>query len=381
MEKLLNDFKINFIKGDTYALAVKFKNITEDISSAKFTVKENPEDDPLVQKTLGAGISKIDDRSYKNEKTYKIQLQSEDTVDLEPLVQYLYDFRVAIGNVVQTILSGVFVVQHNISNVSTTQTSTLTVEIADTVESDVSTTPATSGIEYEQDPVACAKIGDMTTLATTNKDTLVKAINEVNSGKNAVKNNVDKIINGDIDVPFATEAGNAEKIMTKAGPYKDLATALLEMVYPVGSIKLSTENTNPSTYLGGTWEAWGSGRVPVGVAENQSEFATVEKTGGAKVAPIPYHSHNLFKGSVGSFGVDAFVGKKATDSESLLVPTTTDLEIKNPQGSAEDGFLITLSRNSEKYNADYVAQTATAGSVSATNLQPYITCYMWKRTA
>ena len=68
MEKLLNDYKISFTKGDTYALAVKFKNITEDISSAKFTVKENPEDDPLVQKTLGAGVDKIDDRAYKNEK-------------------------------------------------------------------------------------------------------------------------------------------------------------------------------------------------------------------------------------------------------------------------------------------------------------------------
>lgn len=178
MEKLLNDFKINFTKGDTYALAVKIKNISEDLGSAYFTVKENPEDSPLIQKTLGAGISKIDDRAYKNEKTYKIQLQSEDTANLEPLVQYLYDVRVAVGNVVKTLLSGVFVVNHSVSEVSTTITSTLEVVIDDVVESEASTTAPTSGIEYEQDPVAMAKIGDMKTLATTNKDTLVKAINE-----------------------------------------------------------------------------------------------------------------------------------------------------------------------------------------------------------
>ena len=71
MEKLLNNFKINFTKGDTYALAVKIKDITRDLSSAYFTVKENPDDTPLIQKTLKAGISKIDDRTYKNEKTYK----------------------------------------------------------------------------------------------------------------------------------------------------------------------------------------------------------------------------------------------------------------------------------------------------------------------
>ena len=187
MEKLLNNFKIAFTKGDTYALAVKIKNITDDLNSAYFTVKKNPEDEPLIQKTLGAGVDKIDDRAYKNEKTYKIQLQSEDTANLEPLVQYLYDFRVAIGNVVKTLISGVFVLNHSISEVSTTITSTLEVAIEDTVESELSTTSPTSGIEYEQDPVALGKIGDMTTLGTTAKDTIVAAINDINNGVNEVK--------------------------------------------------------------------------------------------------------------------------------------------------------------------------------------------------
>ena len=181
MEKLLNDFKICFTKGDTYALAVKMKNISSDLTTAVFTVKENADDSPLIEKTLGAGVSKIDDRAYKNEKTYKIQIQSEDTANLEPLVQYLYDFRIKIGNVVQTLLSGVFVVQHNISQVSTTSTTTVDVRVADEIESDVETTAPTSGIEYESDPVALAKIGDMATLSKTQKDTVVKAINSVNT--------------------------------------------------------------------------------------------------------------------------------------------------------------------------------------------------------
>lgn len=237
MEKLLNDFKISFIKGDTYALAVKFKNIKDDLGSAYFTVKENADDAPLVQKTLGAGISKIDDRAYKNEKTYKIQLQSEDTANLEPLVQYLYDFRVTIGNVVQTILSGVFVVQHSISNVSTTSTETLTVEIADTLESEVSTTDATKGIEYEQDPVACGKIGELSALETTNKDNVIKAVNEVNGkltteiqtrareisseskartdADTALSERLNNIEDGTTTIPNATNATNAENVISK----------------------------------------------------------------------------------------------------------------------------------------------------------------------
>ena len=32
-------------------------------------------------------------------------------------------------------------------------------------------------------------------------------------------------------------------------------------------------------YSGGTWVSWGSGRVPVGVNTNDSDFKTVERTG------------------------------------------------------------------------------------------------------
>ena len=32
-------------------------------------------------------------------------------------------------------------------------------------------------------------------------------------------------------------------------------------IYPVGSIYLSVSSTDPSTLFGGTWEAWGTGRV------------------------------------------------------------------------------------------------------------------------
>ena len=120
MEKLINNYKISFTKGDTFALEIKIKNITEDLRTAYFTVKESPDDAPLVQKTLGQGITKIDERAYKNEKTYKLQLQSFDTINLEANVQYLYDFQATVGNVVKTLFSGVFVVTHSVSGAGST---------------------------------------------------------------------------------------------------------------------------------------------------------------------------------------------------------------------------------------------------------------------
>ena len=76
----------------------------------------------------------------------------------------------------------------------------------------------------------------------------------------------------------------------------NLKTYLLAYIYPVGSIKMTADNTNPSTYLGGTWVAWGAGKVPVGVDTTDTDFATVEKTGGEKehiltTNEMPSHNH------------------------------------------------------------------------------------------
>lgn len=82
---------------------------------------------------------------------------------------------------------------------------------------------------------------------------------------------------------------------------------IVDLIYPVGSIYMSVNNVNPSTFLGGTWEVWGSGQVPVGVNPNDSDFSTAEKTGGSKsVTPsgtvgghtlttneMPSHGHSI----------------------------------------------------------------------------------------
>ena len=54
----------------------------------------------------------------------------------------------------------------------------------------------------------------------------------------------------------------------------------IDKVYPVGSIYISVNSTNPSSYFGGTWVSWDAGRVPVGVNTSDSNFSTVEKIGG-----------------------------------------------------------------------------------------------------
>lgn len=154
-----------------------------------------------------------------------------------------------------------------------------------------------------------------------------------------------------------------------------IAAAMLEM-HPVGDIVSNTSGTNPGTYLGGTWTAWGSGRVPVGVNAADAEFNTVEETGGAKthtlsVSEMPSHNHG---GSVGSGGpgghagyatgtLDGFAGWSLNPSPSGYI---------NRVLVAADGFPTSAHSHTV---------SSQGGGAAHNNLQPYITCYMFKRTA
>ena len=178
-----------------------------------------------------------------------------------------------------------------------------------------------------------------------------------------INTEISKITSGE------TVAGKAEKIRV-LGSY----ASILDAVYPIGSIYMSVSPTNPGDLFGGTWEAWGAGRVPVSVDANDKDFNAAEKTGGTKDAELPSHSHKSFFGTQGQYLVEAMVGG---DSSGVEVHKESTSGI----GEDADGYLITVSAIDSRYNAYYAAKTSSVGKRNASNLQPYITCYMWKRTA
>jgi microcystin-dependent protein len=164
--------------------------------------------------------------------------------------------------------------------------------------------------------------------------------------------------------------------------------AALLAAHPVGSIYFHTVNTNPSTFLGGTWVAWGAGRVPVGVDATQTEFDTVEETGGAKthtltVGEMPVHTHtqNAHSHGISDPGhthnqtVDASYNPARGGGASDYAQNNTGL---NASGGG-------LSTGASTTGVSVMSATATnqntGGGGAHNNLQPYITCYMFKRTA
>ncbi len=169
-------------------------------------------------------------------------------------------------------------------------------------------------------------------------------------------------LGGDGSYTFpATDYSTAGAVLTTDGngqvSWSSTPTQVLQTIYPVGSVYINATNpTNAGTLLGfGTWEAFGSGRVPVGINASDTDFDTAEETGGSKthtltVAEMPSHQH-----MTGS-----------NDSGTGTGGAPGNMELTRDYGTG---------------NGPDVDTSNTGGGGAHNNLQPYIVVYMWKRTA
>ena len=178
---------------------------------------------------------------------------------------------------------------------------------------------------------------------------------EYNAIQTAVNSKADinsPALTGTPTSPTATAGTNTTQIATTAfvkTAIDAIPTPDLSSLYPVGSIYINASvSTNPATLIGfGTWEAFGAGRVLVGLDSGQTEFDTLGETGGAKthtltVDEMPAHTHS--------------VPNSGSQNNSFDSGTTVGNDVTGTSGS-------------------------TGGGQAHNNLQPYIVVYMWKRTA
>jgi len=271
--------------------------------------------------------------------------------------------------------------------------------------------------------------------------------------------------------------GAIDEVSTELG--STLKQAVIDAIYPVGSIYMTvTDDTaaKVKARFGGTWEAWGSGRVPVGVNTSDTSFDTVEETGGSKSnsytpagaiggtkltaaqSGVPAHSHGLnshthtvgahkhglnshthtipalsgtaanktLEGAVdfapnitlngpdaeiiytvsGVFSSTKTARQQAYVSGSVSPATTTRRHrvsldashthsvttVANTTGKASGSTENSSAFNTGAASGSTANNTANAASETHTHtwtgtaqsistVQPYITCYMWKRTA
>lgn len=166
---------------------------------------------------------------------------------------------------------------------------------------------------------------------------------------------------------------------------KDYIQSFIKTLYPVGSIYMSVNATNPSAYFGGTWVAWGAGRVPVGINTADGNFNTVEKTGGAATvtlttAQMPAHTHTFTGSSATTSSKGAHTHNVGRDGDGASGSSTYTVHSAGVSGAG--GTSPTNSAGAHTHTLTAKGTNANTGGGGAhSNLQPYIVCYMWKRTA
>lgn len=144
---------------------------------------------------------------------------------------------------------------------------------------------------------------------------------------------------------------------------------LIDIFYPIGTIYESTNSSNPSNTMGGTWERFGDGRVLVGVDETDSSLSDSNIKGGS-VNPLTEHNHSA----------PSWDGKQsyywAWASASTRSNTVRDANSSATAGTYSGGNpLHTIQGSDGQYSRN------SGDSTNHNNWQPYLTVYRWRRIA
>lgn len=162
--------------------------------------------------------------------------------------------------------------------------------------------------------------------------------------------------------------GSTNSFMAGDGNWKDIISVIDSRIsakiltfFPVGTIIQTENSANPSTYLGGTWQAYAQGRTLIGAGTGSDgttsmTFTTRGTYGEYKhklsVSEMPNHKHDT------------------PFPQNLAQVTATDygfgcFKIEYPGIGGHAGYYTSNTGSSDSHN----------------NIQPSIAVYIWKRTA
>lgn len=176
---------------------------------------------------------------------------------------------------------------------------------------------------------------------------------------------------------------------------------IVDLVYPVDSIYMSINSANPATLFGGTWEALG-GRFLIG-ANSTYAAGTIGGTASTTLTTnnLPSHSHKVKAHSHGAGTLVAdnvsltgdwgsararFPGTTNASGIISVVKASRDSYWTDGGSAATNtyGFSVDASHghtiSGSTANSTETDSGTTGSGESFTNLPPYLSVYMWKRT-
>ena len=173
-----------------------------------------------------------------------------------------------------------------------------------------------------------------------------------------------KLVKGNNESETYTKSKVDSLLAGKAGK-----SDILEWLYPVGSIYMSTQSTSPHTLFGGTWKqikgrflfATGSNTANTTSAYGSMSAYAINRSAGEQggeishkltTSEMPKHTHSIRYGSVGSSASDTYA------------------TVRLPYNQAQS-----------RVGEDGQGMEEVGGNSSHNNMPPYYVVYMWERTA
>ena len=164
-------------------------------------------------------------------------------------------------------------------------------------------------------------------------------------------------IGSNITVSSGTISLTKANVVSALGSTPLTRNEIVNLIYPVGSLYMSTNSTNPSTLFGGTWQPYAQGRCLIGAGQGDDGTTSMSFTTGQSggeythkltIDEMPSHQHDM-QHDLNLHGISG--------GSSVITAVVS-------AGSGKD-----------------VLTSLAGGDGTHNNVQPYIACNIWRRTA
>jgi hypothetical protein len=105
---LWDDRYVTMTRGDTMSFGMELEGLDQDLDTAFLTCRKSHTEPPVFQKSIGDGITKVD------EGQYVVRVAPEDTEGLEA-GKYYYDLEIGVNGDVYTILKGILEIEQDVT--------------------------------------------------------------------------------------------------------------------------------------------------------------------------------------------------------------------------------------------------------------------------
>ena len=146
---------------------------------------------------------------------------------------------------------------------------------------------------------------------------------------------------------------------------------LLDLIYPVGSIYMSVNSASPDTLFGGTWARLEDVFLLAAGAKHAAGSTGGEEAHTITEGEMPSHGNHLMQGRMYQELADNASNDSSYRSNTLYLGK----DVFTPTGNFNRGW--------KDWNGGemYPAGTLKGGGQAHNNMPPYLSVYIWKRTA